>query len=242
MRHFQKITITVLFVLTILGVHGQINDHMWSDVNVGANSLSTKPTGDRYYLGFVPRGSHFYHSQWCEGYYVLEDGSRIEDSKLRYNSYTDELIVFNPRISTLITADKYSIKEFVTIDQQGVKELFRKMVYNKFPKGDRYFKVLYEGNNILLQRLKTEELHIGMYVDNSGIMRDSEFKLIKSFYIYTSDQKYFRIYPKRKSFYALFPENKKQIRKLFRQNHIDPKNEDELIRTVRLLEVEGILK
>lgn len=232
------IILSGLLAMPYLNTRGQELHNPLIKLTPASNTLNYKLQGKKYYVRSSPIGSEFLTDGWCIGYVILGNGDRYENLTLRLNTHLDELIEYNGRAGSAIMLDKAAISEFSLNFEDGHTELFRKIFYGKFPKGDRYFSVLYEGKFMVLLWYKTEEHNVSVYYDNQGIMRDNKFVLTKNYYLVFPDQEMNKFLFKRRSFLNLFPEQKKQIRRIIRKNHVLFDNEKEIVRVVRLIEAE----
>jgi hypothetical protein len=87
-----------------------------------------------------------------------------------------------------------------------------------------------------------EEIKVSPYNDNSGKIRDTEFRLKTIYYMLSSKLGLTRIQLKNRSLFTLYPENKKEIRRLLRKNRISIVDEHSAIQAFKLLDESGYLK
>lgn len=210
----------------------------WINLTAASNSLNYKLPGKRYYLRTSFMGSPFINGKWCLTDIILENGDRYDSLQIRLNSYLDEIIVYNERVGATILLDKSAISEFHMRFADGHNEHFKKIYFDNYPKGDRYFSILHEGKLKVLLWYKTVEEKTTAYTDILGIMHDSEYRLTKNYYVVFPDNEMVKFSLKRRSFLDLFPEQKKQARRIIRKNDVSFETESEITRAVRLIENE----
>ncbi len=240
----QKILI-ILIAGLFLANKGKCQDSvgLWLKLPEQSNSLASKITGERYYLKPFYKGSFFYHDKWLKGNVFLENGEVFKNLDLRLCSYEGQLIYYNKRVKATITIDKHSIKEFNVVNEQGEKEIYKKIYYNRFPKGERYFRLLFDGVYSLYVWYHTVEMKTYPYKDNNNILRDSELVLTKVYFVHTEDKGYIKIASNRASFLQLFPGQKRKIKRAFRRNNISSfAGEPQMIKAFQLLKQEGIIR
>lgn len=216
-----KTIIAVAFLLFPLLVLAQPDDTPWKDVSARSNHLRGKLSGKKYTLTYISRGSHFYHDNFLAGKLTLEDGEIYDSIMVRYNSFIDELVCYNPNTKALFTIDKFLLKEFEVASPVFGYQRFRKMKFANNPDGGRFFLVLYEGRINLLAFYKTKELKSSAYKDSNGIMKDTEYILTETFYTYSPEKGFNRFAPYKESFLNLYSKNKKQVRQILRKNRLN---------------------
>lgn len=234
----SKIFTLFLVLITIVG-KGQKTGLYWNNLNENSNRLQGKITGEVYYLDVVEGKYHFYHDKWYNGSIVLTDGDVIENMKLRYMSFSDKLIAYNDAIRSLFIVDKDIVDTFY-IDSEKIKQKFVRIYYDGTPDGHRYFEVLYSGTRLLLVYHTIIVKKIRPYKNEFGILSDTEYEKDKTYYLYSQSSGFERIKISRRSLYHVFPDQKKEIKKVLRENKIEYKNEWSLIRAVSELDKAGI--
>lgn len=224
---------------------GQNTGFYWDNLKESSNRLQGKIMGEMFYIS--PLGSQFFFLQddWVEGTMELEDGDVYENIQIRYNCNLDELIAYNERIRTLYTVDKNILKRFIFKDyffQDNYKEReFVKLKYDGLHDDDRYFEKLYSGEETLLSFHYVDEVKVAPYVDRLGRMSNVEYKKRIDYFIYDSNEDFTKINIKRRSVLKAFPENKKQIKKIIRQNKIFIQDENTLIQAIKLIDEAGLM-
>jgi len=235
-----KILFVLLFAVCVNPARAQYSGLHWNYLNESSNRLQGKITGETFYISPLANRYFFLQSDWVESRIVLEDGDVYENMKVRYQVNDDELIAYNDKLRTLFKVDKYKINRFFLIDSEGERE-FVKMDYNGIQPVSRYFEVLYSGTRSLLAFHHIDEVSVNPYLDKSGIMRNSEYKLNITYFLYTEETGFEKITTKKRSILRLLPEHKKQIRKLFRQNRILLSGKSSMVQAIEVLDLAGLL-
>ena len=240
MKVFRKISFLVILFLAMFVTNAQEFYNPLSQINANANSLNYKLTGRRYIFRSTLKGSSYLNDDWQRGSVILENGDRYDSLYLRLNTVNEDLIWYNERTGAQIVLDSYIIDEFVLGTGKNTPPLFRKMIYNKYPKGEHYYNVLYDGKMKFLLWYETDETGTSEYRDMLGYLRNTEYKLHTQFFVVLPDENMVKIAGNRKSFINLFPEQKKRVRQLLRKNKIDliRKNKAEMARLVKLIDAE----
>jgi len=208
----------------------------WKKLTTESNTLKYKLPGNLYLFRSALRGSEFTTNDWSKGYLILQNGDRYDSLSLRYNSFLEELIMFNKETGALIMLDKYALSEFSMVGENGETQIFRKIHFEKSPKKDIFLRILYEGKLTLMLRYKTIELATSVYHDASGLLRSSELFLTETYYLGLPGKGLIKFTPGRRFFIALFPGQKKAIKKLHRQNRLRYKSNENIIKAVSLIE------
>lgn len=240
MNPIKIIFLIISFQMFSLTGFGQFEENQWKAVSEKSNTFKRKISGKKYIYKLTNKGTQFYHSDWLPGTIIFEDGEIIEDVMIRYNSYIDELVYFNNNIKSLLTVDKYLIKEFTVRSPLYGIQRFRKMHFENSPEKEKYFNVLYEGEITLLARFATKEKKISVYKDKYGFLRDSELIQTETFYTYTLDNGFKKFIPRRSSFLKMYKNNKSQVRQIMRRNRVNKFNIPQLKRMFFLIEEAGI--
>jgi hypothetical protein len=202
--------------------------------------LDGKITGVIYHISAMANSNFFLQKDWATGTIVLEDDIIFDNVRMRYQAMDDELVVYNDLLRTLFIIDKETVKEF-RIPLENGEMHFIKLNYDGFGKGQRYFEQIYNGVYKLLGFYYVEEKKTAPFM-SQGIMRDTEYHLAVNYYLYSEKSGFNRLQMKRKSLYKVFPESKKEIRKLFRKNHVLISEKQGMIQAFKLLEDAGIMK
>jgi hypothetical protein len=232
-----------LFILLIVGATAQEIYNPWELFTTESNTLNHKLTGKKYHFHSVLQGTVYLDDEWRKGALTLENGDRYDSIYMKYNTYLEELIVYNERTGAIFMPDKSIISEFTLDTGNQGPGLFRKIYFGKYPKGEHYFNVLYEGEELkLFVWHKTDEVKISLYKDEYGLMRDSEFRMSTTYFLVFPDNDIRKITPTRGSFVQLFPEQKKSVRRLLRKNHVSFESNSKIIQAVRLIENEFFSK
>jgi hypothetical protein len=154
--------------------------------------------------------------------------------------------VYNGNIKRLFIADKNTVKQFTFKTPLSSGNFAERKFINLDSLDvflDRtYFEELYSGTVKLLVFYQIEDTKISPYVDRSGKMSDTEFKLKTIYYLLTDSIGLTRIQLKNRSLFSLYPENKKEIRRLLRKNRIAIVDEHSAIQAFKLLDDNGFLK
>ncbi len=226
-------------LMYIKPVAGQLDNFYWSDFTKASNYESGKLTGNKYVYSIVKNSDFFYQPDWFKGTVTTLDGEIHSEISLRYDAFNDELVAYNTHVKGLFVVDKYTVSTF-TVDVPGKgKQIFRKASLDLMGKREHYFEVLYEGGVTLMRRNRIVERKVSLYKNKYGKLDNRSYDLMLQNFVLLNDQTVRRIFPGRKSVINLFPDRKKDLRRLFRRNHIQDYSIEGLPRIVMLLDIEG---
>lgn len=227
-----------VFTIVLFSYQGsaQKSDFHWKQLNSSSNRLKGKLTGTVYTLSLKSNANYFLQNNWIEGSITLEDNDVFDSLMLRYNAFEDLLVVYNNTLRTMFIADKEKVKSF-TFSEGNQK--FARYFYNGYPKGYRYFEVLYEGNRDFLAFREIIEEKTKPYHGYFGNMMDVQYVKRYSYYMYSPETGFRKIKLRRRSVLNVFPENKKEIRRLLRKNKVNILEESDMIRAFELLDTNG---
>lgn len=246
MMNIYKYMVLVL-ILLLHGVATAQDSGLYnSGFSGNSNRLQGKLTGEVFFLSLNSNSSHFLQQEWVEGTITLKDGDVFEGVRMRYKAIDDELVAYNSNIQTLFIVDKNTVKQF-TYKVPSESGNFTERKFVNLDSLDTYlgrtfFEELYSGSAKLFAFYQIEEIKVSPYNDNSGKIRDTEFRLKTIYYLLTDSIGLTRIQLKNRSLFTLYPENKKEIRRLLRKNRISIVDEHSAIQAFKLLDESGYLK
>jgi hypothetical protein len=246
MMEIQKYMVLSL-ILLLHAVATAQNSGLYSrNLSGNSNRLQGKLTGEVFFLSLNSNSSHFLQQDWVEGTITLKDGDVFEGVRMRYKAVDDELVAYNSNIQTLFIVDKNTVKQFTYKVPSG-SGTFTERKFVNLDSIDTYlnrtfFEELYAGSAKLFAFYQIEEIKVSPYTDNTGKMRDTEFRLKTIYYMLSNKLGLTRIQLKNRSLFTLYPENKKEIRKILRKSRITITDEHSAIQAFNLLDENGFLK
>ena len=137
----KKIKLVLLIVTLAFAGLAQTSTLSWEALGENSNRLEGKLTGLTYRIPPLANSIHFLQDSWVEGNILLEDGDLFDDVRIRYNSFQDELVVYNPNLKQLFIVDKEKVNSFTFNYPQG-QQKFVKLYFDAFvDAGFRFFDV-----------------------------------------------------------------------------------------------------
>lgn len=213
----------------------------WYDLNETSNRLQGKLKGEIYSISALANDKFFYQQDWKVSTITLTDGDVFENVKLRYLAYGDQIIAYNDNVRTLFKIEKETVKQFTYKNEANNKEVkFVNVCSDQFYTGCRFFQEMYSGNSKLMGFHFVEEVKVSPYTDKQGIMRDSEYRMNTSYYLFNDKLGFVKIQKNRRSFIKNFPDKKREIKKLLRKNKQIIIDENSLIQAFILLDEAGL--
>jgi hypothetical protein len=240
MRSLKKYIGVVIFILVNCSVFAQKEGVSWQKLNESSNRLQGKLTGRVYYISGEANRSFLYPNDWVKGDILLTNGDKFENQELRYEADKDELIVYNANNFTLFFVEKEFVKSFTFKTGEKIQK-FVKLSNVRDSARDNYFEELYSGKRTFLAFHYIFEHKVSPFVDRNGVMRDSEYLHQTNYFMYSEKEGIKKMDINRRSFFNAFPEKKKEIKKLFRKNHLLIQHEEAMIFAFRLLEENNII-
>jgi hypothetical protein len=200
-----------------------------------------KIKGTRHVPYTPASGRPFLNEKFLSGEIELSDSFKIQDLKLRYSCYRDELIYYNPEITAQIVIDKASLRGFSLIDGQGTKRIFRLQYYGGYSPGFHFFEVLTDGEiKLLAYREVTLEV-CAPYIDMTGKLNNMNYRETYSYYLYHPGKGYELIRINKTSLLSKFSQDdQRQIKIILRKNGIRIKNEAGFVKAWRLIDNQRI--
>lgn len=231
-----------LFVLLAWFGKAQNTGFYWNQLNDSSNRLQGKLMGQVYFITAIANSNFLYPEEWLDGTVTLVDGDTYKNMKLRLHVFQDELIAYNQNNNTLYFVQKELVQSF-TFKKDGVQQQFLKLSPKKGSDKSQYFEELYSGTIKLLVFRYIYEHKVSPFIDKLGVMRDSEYRMHTEYYYLSANENSIKkILPKRKAIINAFPKHKKEIKKLFRQQHIFIDNKLSMFKAIRLLDEAGLLQ
>ena len=186
-------------------------------------------------------GSPYLNDKYVTGEIEFADGRKKGDLYLRYSTYQDEVIYFNPTLSAQIVIDKISLKGFWLIDVNGTKRMFRQQYYDGFLKGNRFFEVLSDGDISLLAYRNVVLQYCSPYNSEVGVVKNMEYLQSFNYYLYNRKKGYELIRIGKNSLLSKFDKpNQKLVKKILRQNKVRIIDEHSFIKAWEQIKTNGI--
>ena len=239
-RLVRNFVFVLAFMFTVCSVSAQNEGIDFGKLNSNSNRLEGKLMGDSYYTSALAN-RYFFLTDWLPGDIYLEDDDVVENVEIRFLISENELIFYNARLRNLFKIDKDIVTKFVVYDN-GNKRVFTKIYFDGVVEGFRYFEMLFEGEKSLLENHSISEIKVSPYKDKNGVLRDTQYQQRTSYYLYSADSDFQKVNIKRRAFIKLYPQDKKQIRKIYRQNRLGFNTQNDLVQAVSLLNEAGIIK
>lgn len=200
----------------------------------------TKLMGQRLIHTDHLRGSPFLFDDWIDGDVVLTNGDVLTGIPLKYDAYRDELLTYNKVYFTVLKIEKATVKSFHFVNM-GQDWYFEQRYFDGLLKGDRFFRVLYDGDVDLLQLFKTEKVNTSVYKDESGVSKNEEFVPVQRYFMYSEKAGFSPVSLRKKSLMRrIGKDDLKLARQLVRQNNIAFGSAAEFVRALALLQTNSI--
>ena len=224
----------ILYLLTFISL--LFVTELRAQNGVPQNWNTEKIRGTRFIPYPIATGQPYLIDKYLSGEIELSDGSKFEDLTLRYSSYRDELIYFNPEISVQIVIDKAFLRGFSLINEQGTKRIFRLQYYGGFSPGLRFFEVLVDNEIKLLAFRKVILALCDPYNDLTGKLNNQNYQEAYNYYLYHPEKGYEPIRINKNSLLSKFSQSdQKQIKIVLRKNRIRIAGEESFVKAWKLI-------
>lgn len=200
-----------------------------------------KLIGKRYITPVYYKGPQYLYSdsEWIPGTVYLTNGDSVAHLFLKYNRMQDELIYFNQKNSASVKLDKKQLSGFILYygDKPSV---FRKISHIHSSNKAGYYEVLYNGKTDVLAQRRSELKICPTYTSKSGVKKDRQFIAYDRYLISGKENELLPIRLRKKSLLLKFGENnKKEISRIVRRQHLSMKDESAMIQAWKTLEAQG---
>jgi len=239
----MKYYISFSFLLICISLNAQNN--------VPANSVidtvfSPKLTGESFFENKQYIGEQYFNKDWEKGDVLLSTGEMVYNKRLKYNGLFDEVIWMNNSNFGKYQLDKSSVSDFWLNSTTDKTIHFKHINIGDSTGGhgtDIFAQVGVEGKvSLYIQRKISITGEANVYINNSLFYFNNIGESPLYFIKLTTNHftKLSRI--SRRVLLKLFPEKKKEIVKLMSDNHLNLKNESDLIKLIGLLNKEVFLE
>lgn len=180
------------------------------------------------------KGSPFYIDEWLPGTLVLKNGRSVDDVKIKYNMYEDELLLLDPKSGALYV-DRDSISSF-TIENASNTEKF---VISRHPKKDvsQYYRVVHPGDPMLLEHTNVVYEKADYQGGYSNQKTFDEFKKYEAFYALSkNDAVPQKIKSGANAVSKLFGEKQPMVKKYINMEMLDCRKLPDLVKVFRYAE------
>jgi len=224
----------VFTILFLVGLLGCISLRAQSPIPNNWNAEQIK--GTRHISYPVAFGQPYLTDKFISGEIELVGGVVIKDLRLRYSSYRDQLIYYNPEISAQIAIDKISLKGFTLIELSGTKRIFRQLYFKGYDAGNRFFEILDEGETSLVVYRRVVMETCPPYMDVTGKLNNTAYREAYNYYLYLPSGEFEIVHINRKSLLSKFnTAYQKQVKKILRKNRIKIQDETSFVQAWKLI-------
>ena len=215
--HYKKLTISLLFFLSVFTTFGQDNSvlnnyYNWFDDQVGIENTGLF-NGLRYKEKYRTQdGNHkFYISSEYKKGNIEYDGQKYYDIEMKYDIYEDQIIVNLPTKegNSIIQLIDEKIENYNIYNMEFVRVADKN---NSTNNKSGFYETIYQSNK--LASYKKYKKVISKHL-NSGFVY-YKFKERDEYYIYLNDT--FYLIDSKKDVIKIFPEFKKEIKDHYKKN------------------------
>jgi len=207
--------------------------------------FSTKLTGETF-IEKRYKGDPFFTNDWVKGAVLLTSGDTVSGKRIKYNGLLDEIIWLNPFNLRKVKLDKSYISEFWYKNIQGKTIHFKRINVNDLSAVQQpaiFVEVALEGKVSLYIQHKFRVFDTENFYEDAKQYSIELIEPSTMYYIKLPSNKYIVAKSiKRNTLLNLFPEQKKDIVKLLKLNHLNFKSESSIIKVIDKLNKELFVK
>lgn len=182
-------------------------------------------------------GSVFLIDDWADATVTLKSGEILKNLPVKYNGYEDQLISYNELYYTLIEVEKETVSSF-EFDYMGSNYYFELRNFGNNEKKDpRFFQVYYDGQVDVLCYRRVALVGSSIYYDMSGIRRNQKYQTGYRYFLFNEEGGYHPVSLNRRSLLRyVSKDQKRQVKRLLRQNNVLIRTPEGYARAVSILE------
>jgi len=176
-------------------------------------------------------GSPFYFDYWAEGAIVTASGQQLDNLRLKYNMYEDELIIDRQKAG-FYYFPKHEVKSFTIRGKiLGENINFVKLQNPKNKEGAQYYRILADGDVSLLEYIKVIFEKADFEGGYSNNKRYDEFKIYPSFYYSnTSSHLPEKLKATPAAISKIFPNHNSEIKNYIKTQKYNCRSEHDLVK------------
>jgi hypothetical protein len=175
--------------------------------------------------------------EWSKGSIMLENGKNIKDLYLLFNTFTNQLIYHNVNLNMPVSIDHRNIREFlITEPGSSTSRIFRLLEVRSFHFVDTtgFFAEMLSEGKCTLYALRLSDIKSNYPI--SQLKEQKYYYFHSSIYYYMDENGQFRHFvPSNRVFRNLTKSYKDEIRKYIGKEHLNVKNESDLIKAAKYI-------
>jgi len=207
-----------------------------SDGWVAVNNIKDHLLRNKEYAGYNSafgnaKGTPLIFEEFHTGNFYFNNKTYLENLKLNYNCYTDELLYFNENQTWI--ANTQDIDFFAIAGNNEDSILVFKQVFLLAEKGRVFMQVLYQGESTLFKRYRKHFLEADFYKPYGQGRQVDEYKDYFEYYVKPAGGDISLLKPVKKSVLNIFNDKSDLIGNYIKKEKINLKDETDLIRLVK---------
>lgn len=207
-----------------------------SDGWVAINNIRDHMLLNKKYAGYGSafanvKGTPLLFEDFHSGNFYYNNKTYLENLKLNYNCYTDELLFFNENETYI--ANTQDIDYFAITGNNEDSILVFKQVFLLAEKGRIFMQILYQGESTFFKRYRKQLLEADFYKPYGQGRQVDEYNDYFDYYVKADGQDISLLKPKKSSVLKIFNDQSDLIGKYIKKEKINFKDETDLIRLVK---------
>jgi hypothetical protein len=200
-----------------------------------------KLCGEIFHMRTGTVGKQFYNDVWEKSDIRLNSGEYVTNKQLKYNTYEDEVIWFQPDSFREVKLEKHFIDEFYFKNENKSLARFRRIQF-KLPQmtdsSDIFVEVLFE-KRMSLFAFRNVKVEGTLDRVEKGIMYSFDKLVPNPLYILNLPQRRSAVFKRirRNAILKSLPvDYKAKVKEIIQQNHLSIRNEQDLIKLMNLID------
>jgi hypothetical protein len=207
-----------------------------SDGWVAINNIKDHMLLNKEYKGYGAsfagaKGTPLLYEKFHTGNFYYNNKTYLENLKLNYNCYTDELLFFNENQTWI--ANTQDIDYFAITGNDNDTILLFKQVFLLAEKGRVFMQVLYQGESTFFKRYRKQFLEADFYKPYGQGRQVDEYNDYSEYYVKADGRDVSLLKPKKSSVLEIFNDKSDLIGNYIKKEKINLKDEADLIRLVK---------
>ena len=204
----------------------------WVAINDIKEHMLRNRTAADYKASFITaKGTPLLFDDFHVGNFYYNNKTYMENLKLNYNCYKDELLFFNDNETYIANTENIDYFAIAGNDEDSV--LLFKQVFLLDEKGRVFMQVLYQEKSTLFKRYKKQFLEADFYKPYGQGRQVDEYNDYSEYYVKANDREISLIKPNKKSVLEIFNDKSDQMGNYIKKEKINLKEEADLLLLVK---------
>lgn len=230
----KKSFLSLVFIVTVLSIYSQTipkgyteGPKLYDNVELGRNILITYNLAPVY----GTEGTPYLYEDFQVGDFFFHDMTKMSGLQINYNCTTGDLLFKYQDKAYITTRDDIDYFAVYPSGQDTVLIFYKQLLPNK--KRPEYLEILYNDHSYLLKRHFKEFKEATVKTPYHANRDFNEYVNKKDYWLKLPNNEIYPINPSKKAIIELFPEKADLISDFIKNEKINAKKDDDLIRLIK---------